>query len=45
VVSGGFAGAGIRAFISAPVPGGWFVGATNENALATHFEAIAVCAS
>jgi hypothetical protein len=45
VVSGGYAGAGVRAFIDSPVPGGWYVGAANESALSTTFYAIALCAS
>ena len=45
VTGGGFAGAGIRAFASGPVPGGWRVGAANESASSTTFKAIAVCAS
>lgn len=45
VVSGGYAGAGIRAFIDAPIPGGWFIGAVNESVFATDFNAFVVCAS
>jgi hypothetical protein len=46
LVSGGYGGAGIRAFISAPGgPNGWFVGAANEDEFSTTFKAIAMCAS
>lgn len=45
VVSGGYAGAGIRAFIDAPIAGGWFVGAVNESSFATDFSAYAICAT
>ncbi len=45
VVGGGYAGAGIRAFISASVPGGWFVGAANESVFSTTFKAEVLCAS
>lgn len=45
VVSGGYSGAGIRTFISAPVPGGWFVGATNENESAVSFKPVVLCGS
>ena len=45
VVSGAYAGAGIRVFISEPVPGGWFIGATNENSLASSFHATVLCGS
>jgi hypothetical protein len=45
VTGGGFSGAGIRAFISGPIPGGWFVGAANESVFSTDFNAEVVCAS
>lgn len=45
VISGGYSGAGIRAFIDAPIPGGWFVGAANESSFSTTFKAFALCAS
>lgn len=44
-ISGGHSGAGLRVFSSTPYPGGWFIGAANENFEATTFKAFVVCAA
>ena len=44
LVSGGYSGAGVRAFINEPGAGQvWVVGVTNENSLASSFHATALC--
>jgi len=45
ITGGGYSGAGIRAFISAPVGDSWWVSAANESEFSTTFTASAVCAS
>lgn len=45
VIGGGHSGAGIRVFISQPVPGGWAIGATNESSFASSFKATVMCGS
>ena len=44
-LSGGYSGVGIRTFISAPIPNGWYVGAANESEFSSSFKAIVVCGS